>query len=382
MDSAPAGTRLCEARFNLPAGTAVDFGVGAVHRVADHVAATGTNRVFVVTDNGLRSAGLVEQLVEPLVAAGLFVDVFDEVLGNPSVSLAEQAAERLRGNGCDVVVGFGGGSSIDIAKGVAVLATNPSSSVGDPVLHPALPVIAVPTTAGTGSETNGFGVLEDPAAKTKIYCGHDTATPRVAVLDPLLTVELPVEVTASTGVDALVHGIESLTSRGRNRMSEIYATEAIALAQRWLPLAVTDGTDLEARSRMMFAAHLAGLALTRSGLGLVHGIAHSLSLHCRAPHGLALSAVLPAVVEFSLCCEPDAYDRLAGVMSVANRTGLPEALHTFVDQVGTAVTIGDLGACHDDREAMVVTALADPVTMNTPRIPTDNELDGLLRRCW
>ena len=375
-------THLCAAQFALPSSPAVDFGVGALQRVPEHLSALGVSRAFLVTDRGLRSTGIVDQLLEALADHDLVIDTFDDVPANPTTDIAENAAARLRECGAGALIALGGGSSMDTAKGVALLATNPADRAGDVVTNPGLPLIAVPTTSGTGAETNGFGVLEDRVSQHKVYCGHDSVTPRVAVLDPALTVGLPVRPTAATGVDALVHGVESLTSRGRNPVSELYASRAVALARRWLPDAVTDGTDLEARSQMMLASHLAGLALTRSGLGLVHGIAHSISLHSGAAHGLALSSVLSAVVEYSLSAEPDGYDQVASAMSVPDAHRLPETLHTLTAQVGTAATISELGCRDDQRDSLVRTALADPVTANTPRMPDATDLDLLVGKCW
>ncbi len=185
-------THLCAAQFALPSSPAVDFGVGALQRVPEHLSALGVSRAFLVTDRGLRSTGIVDQLLEALADHDLVIDTFDDVPANPTTDIAENAAARLRECGAGALIALGGGSSMDTAKGVALLATNPADRAGDVVTNPGLPLIAVPTTSGTGAETNGFGVLEDRVSQHKVYCGHDSVTPRVAVLDPALTVGLPV----------------------------------------------------------------------------------------------------------------------------------------------------------------------------------------------
>ena len=194
-------------------GPVVDFGPGAVARIPGHLAGLGVRRVLVVTDAGLRAAGVVDAVVAPVGAAGLAVEVDDAVTGNPSVALVEEGAERARALGVDVVLALGGGSSLDAAKGIALLAPTPGARADGTGAAPGagLPVVAVPTTAGTGAETNGFGVLEDPASRQKVYCGDVSVVPRVAVLDPELTHGLPARPTAATGVDALV----SASSRWR-----------------------------------------------------------------------------------------------------------------------------------------------------------------------
>jgi alcohol dehydrogenase class IV len=365
-------------------GPVVDFGPGAVARIPGHLAGLGVRRVLVVTDAGLRAAGVVDAVVAPVGAAGLAVEVDDAVTGNPSVALVEEGAGRARALGVDVVLALGGGSSLDAAKGIALLAPTPGARADGTGTAPGtgLPVVAVPTTAGTGAETNGFGVLEDPATRQKVYCGDVSVVPRVAVLDPELTHGLPARPTAATGVDALVHGIESLASRGRDPVSEAFAAEAVRRAWAWLPVAVADGADPRARAEMLVAAHLAGQALTRSGLGLVHGLAHALSLHTGAVHGLALAAVLPEVVGWSLDAEPAGWGRAAEAAGLPSAAALPDALGGLLEQVGTRVTLADLGAGPAQHEALARTALADPVTRNAPRHPSSvAEVTDLLAHC-
>ena len=179
-----------------------------------------------------------------------------------------------------------------------------------------------------------------------------------------------------------MHGIESLASRGRDPMSEAFAAEAVRRAWVWLPVAVADGSDPRARAEMLVAAHLAGQALTRSGLGLVHGLAHALSLHTGAVHGPALAAVLPEVVAWSLDADPAGWGRAAEAAGLPGPAALPDALGGLLEQVDTRVSVADLGAAPDDREALARTALADPVSRNAPRHPASvAELVELLGRC-
>lgn len=371
-------------------GPAVDSGPGALARLGDHVldvhAGARTGGAVVVTDAGLRATGIVDEALTVLAAAGCPTVVVDDVPGNPTVPAVEAGATVVAGafpGARPVVVALGGGSALDAAKGIARLAADPSG--------PGLALVAVPTTAGTGAETNGFGVLEDPLRRCKVYCGDATTTPRIAVLDPVLTHGLPAGPTAATGVDALVHAVESLVSRGRSPVSEAFAAEALRRVWRWLPVAVADGADAAARAEMLLAAHLAGQALTRSGLGLVHALGHALTAHHGVVHGRALGTVLREVVAWSLdglgveagAGGPDdaAWARVAEILGLGGSVAaLPEALAGWCEAVGVATGLdgGALGRAEID--ALATTAAADPVGRNAPRPADRAALAGLLER--
>ncbi|WP_444541888.1 iron-containing alcohol dehydrogenase [Amycolatopsis deserti] len=223
----------------------VEFGAGAVADLPRFVTELGHQRAFVVTDRGLQAAGIAPRVGKLLHAAGIEHEIHDDISANPSAAEIDRGAARARAFGRAVVIALGGGSPLDAAKGIALLAGNPDAAAADADSlwdgADGLPVIAVPTTSGTGAETNGFGVIEDTCAKRKVYIGHPSVRPRIAVLDPELTLGLPSRVTAATGVDALVHGIESLASRGANPMSVAFAQQAVTLIGRWLPVAHRDG---------------------------------------------------------------------------------------------------------------------------------------------
>ncbi|MCD2196616.1 iron-containing alcohol dehydrogenase [Actinomycetospora endophytica] len=371
-------------------GPAVDSGPGALARLGDHVldvhSGARTGGAVIVTDRGLRATGIVDEALAVLAGVGCPTVVIDDVPGNPTVVSVEAGAgvvaEAFPGSR-PVVVALGGGSALDAAKGIARLAADSSG--------PGLPLVAVPTTAGTGAETNGFGVLEDPARRCKVYCGDASTTPRVAVLDPLLTHGLPAGPTAATGVDALVHALESLVSRGRSPVSEAFAVEALRRVWRWLPAAVGDGADGTARAEMLVGAHLAGQALTRSGLGLVHALGHAITAHHGVVHGRALGLVLPEVVAWSLDgtgivsgdTGPDdgAWARVAETLGVPV-VAVPEALAGWCEAVGVSVGIDGeaLGLGRPEIDALATTAAADPVGRNAPRAADRGALVGLLTR--
>jgi alcohol dehydrogenase class IV len=371
------------AAFSMQPTARVEFGLGALDRLAEVVASINGDRVFLVTDQGLRSAGVVDRAVGVLSSAGIASDVYDQITSNPSASVIDDAAEVAAGLDRPVVVGLGGGSSLDAAKAIALLATNPgparSHGAGAVPAGAGLPVVAVPTTAGTGAETNGFAVIEDIGERRKIYLGHDSVRPLVSILDPELTVGLPAAVTAATGMDALVHGIESLASRGSNPLSATYATEAIRQVAANLRTAVEDGSDVEARAALMLGAHLAGLALSISGLGLVHGIAHTITSQTGAAHGLALSAVLDRVMECSVEAASSAYLRVASAMGVP-ADGAIRAARELADDVGCRLPLRALGVESALVPTIALGALRDPVSDNHPCAISRSGVEEILLR--
>lgn len=375
--------------FTLAARGRIDFGPGAVTRIGEVVSGLGRSRVLLVTDRGMPATGIVDRVESLLREAGLGCAVFADVQPNPSTETLDAAAEQARSFGDAVVVAVGGGSALDAAKGIALLAANggPARSFDWTAAprRPGLPVVAVPTTAGTGAETNGFGVIEDHAARCKVYIGHSSVQPLVCVLDPELTLGLPASITASTGMDALTHGIESLASLRSNAMSAAYAMEAVSLVSRHLARAVADGADIEARSALMIGAHLAGLALSISGLGLVHGLAHSITSHTGAAHGLALTAVLDDVMTRSLDVARPAYRRVAGAMGLdATDPAAPEAavdaVRRLADALGARHTLAELGLRADQVASTAAGALSDVVTANHPRRFEPSEVEELVTR--
>jgi alcohol dehydrogenase len=337
-----------------------EFGPGVVAKLSEFVSAVGQQRAFLVTDPGVRAAGIVDRVTQSL---DLEYGTYDQVEPNPSTRCVDAGAWAARSFGSAAVIAVGGGSVLDAAKGIALLAGNPGRSATDADAlwdgADGLPLIAVPTTSGTGAETNGFGVIEDPDARRKVYIGHSSVKPRIAVLDPELTLGLPQKTTAATGIDALVHGVESLASRSANAVSQAYATQAVNLVSRWLPVAYDDGSDLEARAQLMLGAHLAGQALTISGLGLIHGFAHAITAFSGTPHGIALAAVLAPVVDFGT------YQFGADVRAIA-------------DSVDLVLPLRSLEIERDVLPAIAATALADPVTRNSPHIPDQTEALELL----
>lgn len=382
---------LSRQRLTLNPQPTVWFGVGEIDRLAEAVRLTGYDRAFLVTDQGLQSTPIPERLLLSLRGASVAATIFDGVVANPSTRTLDAGAQALRAFGPAAVVALGGGSAMDVAKGLGLAGVNPGSGrdfdYRNPQPHPGLPVVAIPTTAGTGAETNGFGVIDDPVAAEKFYVGHASVQPRVVICDPSLTTGLPPKPTAATGMDAMAHALEALSSRNANPFAEGIAYQVARTVSRWLPAAVDTGEDLEARSRMLLAAHMAGVAFaTGTGLGLAHGIAHALSARAGVIHGEALAALLPHVLRYNLPICETRYAVLAEALGVsdpgqsapANAVRAIEAVHQLVGRVGLQSRLGPLGCASALIPQVAADAVKDEVTLNAPRFPTEEDVRELV----
>lgn len=371
--------------FTLTPGSVnIRFGAGSVAQLPEVVAGLNKKKVFIVTDPGVAAAGVLAKVEAILKSAGIETASYTEIKPNPTTTLIDEAAKHGITFGADCIVALGGGSSLDSSKGIALVVANPtfSSAKFDYSItpdRPALPIIAIPTTAGTGSETNNWGVIDDPIRQCKFYVGDASTTPVAAILDPELTIGLPPRPTAGTGIDALTHAIESLTSKGSTPVSAAYAHQAVKLIARALPIAVKDGANVDARGDMLMGAHLAGLALTLSGLGLVHGIAHSVSAHVGAAHGEALATVLPEVMQFNAREVSDIYATVGNDMGVsANSDTAIEAVRDLADSIQIRNSLSHYGVKQEMVGDIAKTVLADSVTSNNPIAPSDGEVQAIL----
>ncbi len=371
--------------FNLTPGSVnIRFGAGSVSQLPEIIVGLNKRRVLIVTDPGVAAAGVLAKVEAILKNAGLESATYAEIKPNPSTTSIDAAAKAGVVFGADCIVALGGGSTLDSSKGIALVVANPtfSSVKFDYSItpdRPAIPIIAIPTTSGTGSETNNWGVIDDPIRQCKFYVGDSSTTPVVAILDPELTVGLPPRATAGTGIDALTHAIESLTSKGSTSISEAYAHQAIKLITKSLPIAVKDGTNIAARGDMLMGAHLAGLALTLSGLGLVHGIAHSVSARVGAAHGEALATILVEVMQFNAREVSAIYASVGNDMGLsANSETTIDAVRDLADSIGIRNTLSHYGVKQEMVGEIAKTVLADSVTGNNPIAPTENEVIGIL----
>ena len=368
-----------------PGSVGIRFGAGAITQLPEVISGLNKSKVLIITDPGVAAAGVLAKVEAILKSAGIQSVSFAEIKPNPNTILIDAAAKVGIEFGADTVVALGGGSSLDSAKGVALVVANPtfSSAAFNYSItpdKPALPIIAIPTTSGTGSETNSWGVIDDPIRQCKFYVGDASTTPVVAILDPELTVGLPPRPTAGTGIDALTHAIESLTSKGSTVVSAAYAHQAIKLIAKSLPVAFKDGKNIDARGDMLMGAHLAGLALTLSGLGLVHGVAHSVSATVGTAHGEALATVLPEVMQFNSQVSDDVYASIGYDMGVsANSATVIEAVRDLSDEIQIRNKLSHYGVTSDLVQSISKKVLEDSVTSNNPIAPTEDQVAGIIR---
>lgn len=293
------------------------LGLDVVKKVGEEAKSLGGRRALIVTDPGIVSAGHVQIVEDSLRRAKIEAGLFDKVIPEPPASCVEEGMKNLRNGNYDLVIGIGGGSSLDIAKAISIMANNPGKIVDyagiDLVANPGLPKILIPTTAGTGSETSRSLVVTDEN-NIKRSIASNSGIADVAILDPLLTVSMPPQVTANTGMDALVHAIESYVSATTTPFAEILSLEAIRLIAHNLPLAYAKGNNLLARYNMLLAASLAGLAFASSRLGIVHGLAYVIDTEYHLPHGRANAIMLPHVMEFNKTGNLLKFGRIAQAM--------------------------------------------------------------------
>jgi alcohol dehydrogenase len=386
-------SRLADRQIEITLRNRVLFGAGAVGRLPELVAAAGGSRAFVVTDPGVLAAGIGDRAI---ASDALPATVYSDVEPNPSGATIESGAKALRAYGLDgtVIVAIGGGSAMDAAKAIDLCAANDRPvwelEYDGPSLTPGRPIVAIPTTAGTGSEAHPFAVITHEEIGRKDYIGHSSLLPYATILDPKLTLGLPSAVTAATGVDALTHSLESLLSRNGNPFAESMALGVIRTVTEWLPRAVADGTDLEARSQMLMASHLAGVGqASGTGVGLVHALGHSLGTRGRLPHGTALAVVLPEVLSF-YAAEPGLRDRELALVGVALRAASAteqEAtaagaaigqLRQFLRSLGQRPTLRSLGFDDALLDVVAQDAIDDAAIKNSPRLPSLAEARAII----
>lgn len=340
------------------------FGLGAAARLGHEVAALGGTKVLFVTGPTIFGQGVVKPATDSLEAAGIPYVVFDRCPPDAPVGAVEDAFGVLEAEGCDFVVGCGGGGPIDIAKAVSLLPANGPdvrSLLGDDkVARRGLPTIVINTTHVAGADVGCAAVLQvDAATHAHGVIASPFVLPDLVINDPLLTVSLPAEATADTAVDTLVTGIECFTGIQANPLSDIICEKILTICADYLPAVVRDGDDLEARYNMALAASLAGWAYMSSFIGAVHGVSYGVASLCKLTHGRSMAAILPAVMRFNIQADPSAFGRIAellgkkidGLTTAAAAELSVEAVEELLDAVHVAHTASAYGLTEDDVEA-------------------------------
>jgi choline dehydrogenase len=371
--------------------TRIVHGPGAVAQLGEIVRALGLQRPLLVTDPGVVAVGLAERALERLDGA----IAFDRVRPNPDVPLVDEGAELYREQRCDGLVAIGGGSSLDTAKAIGVVAAHGGSILQyewgrDPLEQRLPPLVAIPTTAGTGSEVTLWAVITDHDRQIKFNVGGTPLiAPHVAVIDPELMLGLPPAVTAATGMDALSHAIECYTCDYHQPFNDAVALHAMELVSAWLRVAVADGSNLEARTRMAHAATLGGMAYGTESAGAAHAMSQSAGGVHDCPHGALTARVLGPVCEFNIPADPERYARIAqglgvdtsGLSAIAAATAGVEELYRLTADVGIP-TMVELGFSEDEIPLLSRIAFQDPQSIGNPREVTAADYEEIYRNAF
>lgn len=369
----------------------VTFGKDAAKELPRILKEFKAKNVMVVYDAGVKMAGIAEKVLAEVEKADVKVTVFDGVIPNPTNEVVEEAAEIARRENIDVFVAVGGGSSIDLTKAVNILMTNPGpigqyGGIGL-VKEPVLPLIAIPTTAGTSSEITNVVALTDTKAVCKYVIIDNKIVADKVIADPEFTKTMPAGVTAATGMDAITHAVESYISNMSTALTEYHSIKALQIFHEYLPKAVANGSDMEAREKMMLGCLIAGFGFSNANLGLVHGIAHTLSAHFHLAHGVANATVLPYVMEYNADSCPEKMVDLAKAIDLPvsgdlekDKYLLSKELLKMTKTVGIK-TLSELGVEEKDFEMIAEDVLKEPVLgFNPKQGVTKEDVIGILNK--
>ena len=370
------------------------FGPGARKELPGVVARLGFKKALVVTDKGLMKFGVAKQVTDVLDEAHIPYDIYDEVKANPTVTNVKDGVKALKAAQADFIIALGGGSSMDTAKGIGIVSNNPEFSdvvslegVAD-TKKKTVPIIALPTTAGTAAETTINYVIIDESKQKKMVCVDPNDIPIVAIVDAELMYSLPKSLTASTGMDAMTHAIEGLITKAAWELSDMFEIKAIEMIHRYLPIAVEEPTNPIGRDGMAVAQYVAGMAFSNVGLGVDHGMAHPMSALHDVPHGVACAILLPTVMRFNAPAALDKYVDIAKAVGVYKEGMTKEEaaeaacneIEALSRKVGIPQHLSDLGIYEKDIDALANQAFADVCTPGNPREVTRDDIVQLYRQ--
>lgn len=357
------------------------FGPGAREVLPQEVARLGLHKAFVASDKDLIKFGVTDKVLKVLEDANIPYTVFSEIKPNPTVSNVKAGVKAFAESGADFILAIGGGSSIDTSKAIGIITNNPdfadvvSLEGVAPTKKKSVPIIALPTTAGTAAEVTINYVITDEANEKKMVCVDPNDIPAIAIVDAELMYTLPKSLTASTGLDALTHAIEGLITKGAWEMSDMFEIKAIEMIHKYLETAVFEPTNAEARNGMAVAQYIAGMAFSNVGLGVVHGMAHPMGAIFDIPHGVANALLLPTIMEFNAPAALDKYVEIAKAMEVytpgmtkeAAADAAVKAVRELSIRVGIPQHLSELGIKESDLDKLAQSAYADVCTPGNPR---------------
>ena len=370
------------------------FGPGARKELPGVVQRRGFKKALVVTDKGLMKFGVAKMVLDVLDEAAIPYAVYDDVKPNPTVTNVKNGVEACKQAGADFIVAIGGGSSMDTAKGIGIVCNNPEfadvvslEGVAD-TKKKTVPIIALPTTAGTAAETTINYVIIDETKQKKMVCVDPNDIPCVAIIDAELMYSLPKSLTAATGMDAMTHAIEGLITKGAWELSDMFEIKAIEMIHRYLPLAVNEPTNPVGRDGMAVAQYVAGMAFSNVGLGVDHGMAHPLSALHDVPHGVACAMLLPTVMRFNAPAALPKYVDIAKAVGVykegMTQEEAADAACTEIENlsklVGIPAHLSELGITEKDIDALADQAIEDVCTPGNPRPVTREDIVALYKK--
>lgn len=370
------------------------FGPGARKELPGVVARLGYKKALVVTDKGLMKFGVAKMVLDVLDEAAIPYEIYDEVKPNPTVTNVKMGVEAFKKAEADFIIAIGGGSSMDTAKGIGIICNNPEFSdvislegVAD-TKKKTVPIIALPTTAGTAAETTINYVIIDEEKQKKMVCVDPNDIPAVAIIDAELMYSLPKSLTASTGMDAMTHAIEGLITKGAWELSDMFEIKAIEMIHKYLPIAVNEPTNPVGRDGMAVAQYVAGMAFSNVGLGVDHGMAHPLSALHDIPHGVACAMLLPTVMKFNAPAALPKYVDIAKALGVykdgMTQQEAADAACAEIDNlsrlVGIPTHLSELGITEKDIDALADQAIVDVCTPGNPREVTRDDIVALYKQ--
>lgn len=386
--SAPDHSAPRLAKFHAPE---VVFGMGSLAEAGFAARRLGARRPFVVTDPGIIAAGWVDELLDYLRAERLDPVVWSEITPNPKDHEIRAAWQRYAEAEADVIIGIGGGSSIDAAKGVAILSSNKGDILDyagvDQVTHPIPPLMMIPTTSGTGADVSQFCIVSDTARRVKITIMGRALVPDLSITDPRMLVTMPEALNAATGLDALTHGIESFVSLAHNPLADVHALNAVGLVSGHLRSTISEPADAGHRTKMAQASLEAGLAFTNAILGATHAMSHQVGGLLDAPHGVVNGVLLPHVIRYNARAVPERFVTLArsAGLSVDGMPGeeaaelLAEHVRRLADDVGVPRGLSELGVSEDDVPRLAENTLLDACLTTNPRAAEAGDVETLFR---
>lgn len=370
------------------------FGPGARKELPGVVTRLGFKKALVVTDKGLMKFGVAKMVLDVLDAANIPYEIYDEVKPNPTVTNVKHGVEALKAAGADFIVAIGGGSSMDTAKGIGIVSNNPEfadvvslEGVAD-TKKKTVPIIALPTTAGTAAETTINYVIIDETKQKKMVCVDPNDIPAVAIVDAELMYSLPKSLTAATGMDAMTHAIEGLITKAAWELSDMFEIKAISMIHKYLPIAVAEPTNPVGRDGMAVAQYVAGMAFSNVGLGVDHGMAHPMSALHDIPHGVACAILLPTIMRFNAPAALDKYVEIAKAVEVykdgMTKEEAADAACAEIENLGKSVGIpqhlSELGIYEKDIDALADQAIQDVCTPGNPRDVTRDDIVALYKK--